>query len=107
MKAKLCVGLMEEEIWVATDDHELGVKIKEWSDGEDRFAAPRSIADVKTKDMPTLIERIKMRKVAEEALVAFPAEAAEEELLGRDPNFFDEVVDDEDVGDDAAEILQQ
>jgi hypothetical protein len=62
---------------------------------------------VKTKDTPTLIERIKLWKVAEEALVAFPAEAAEEELLGRDPNFFDEVVDDEDVGDDAAEILQQ
>jgi hypothetical protein len=48
-----------------------------------------------------------MWKVAEEALTAFPAQAAEEELLERDPNFFDEVVDDEDVGDDAAEILQQ
>jgi hypothetical protein len=34
----------------ATNDRELGVEIKEWSDGEDRFAAPRSIADVKTKD---------------------------------------------------------
>jgi hypothetical protein len=40
-------------------------------------------------------------------LTAFPAEAAEEELLERDPNFFDEVVDDEDVGDDTAAILQQ
>jgi hypothetical protein len=83
------------------------VEIKEWSDGEDRFAAPRSIADMKTKDMPTLIERIELWKVAEEALAAFTAEAAEKELLERDPNFSDKVVDDEDVGDDAAEILQR
>jgi hypothetical protein len=57
----------------ATNGHELGAKIKEWSDEEDRFTAPCSIADVTTKDMPTLIERIKMWKVAEEALTAFPA----------------------------------
>jgi hypothetical protein len=54
-----------------------------------------------------LIEKIEEWEVAEEALTAFPAEAAEEELLERDPNLFDEVVDDEDVGDDTAEILQQ
>jgi nucleoside-diphosphate-sugar epimerase len=83
------------------------VKNKEWSDGKERFATSCSIADAKTKDMPTLIERIKMWKVKEEALTAFPAEAAEEELLGRDPSFFGEVVDDENVGDDAAEILRQ
>jgi hypothetical protein len=98
---------MEGNLSFATDDHELGVKIKEWSDGEDRFTAPRSIADRKTEDTPTLIERIKMWEVAEEALFAFPAEAAEEELLERDSVFFDEAVDDEDVGDGAAEILRQ
>eukprot|EP00973_Karenia_brevis_P082436 11426278-Karenia_brevis.AAC.1 len=84
---------------------------KDWSDGEDRFDPPKCVQDLDETTIGELIELINDTKIDQAAKTAFPAEMrAEEEFEEREDGreeFFDAVVDDEDMGDESEEVLVQ
>ena len=91
-----------------TNDETIAKTVKEWTDGQSRYEPPKCVQDLEDEaTVRVLLDQINEVKTSCDARHAFPAEMEAEEAEEREPEFFDSIEDDEDIGNDTEELLVQ